>query len=133
MAPRFAQVFNVSQATIGLTVIALGTSLPELATTVSAAIRGHCAIAIGNVLGSNLFNMLAIMGLTAIVAPVPIPDVILKYDLWIMLAATLAIVPFVIRRSTIKRLPAMGFVFAYCAYMFFVFTPQRDMTSLVLN
>ena len=130
---EIAQIFHVSQTTIGLTIIALGTSLPELATTVSAAIRGHCAIAIGNVLGSNLFNMLAIMGLTAIVAPVPIPDVILKYDLWIMLAATLLIVPFVIRRTTIKRLPAMGFVLAYCAYMFFVFTPNREMTNLVLN
>ncbi len=132
-ATDIARTYDVSQAAIGLTVIALGTSLPELATTMSAAMRGHSAIAIGNVLGSNMFNLLAIMGLTAILAPVPIPDVVLKYDLWIMLAATLAIVPFVIRRSFIKRLPAAGFVLAYCAYMFFVFTPQRDFSAMVLN
>ena len=132
-ATDIAQTFGISQAAIGLTVIALGTSLPELATTLSAAMRGHSAIAIGNVLGSNMFNLLAIMGLTAILAPVPIPEVILKYDLWIMLAATLAMVPFVIRRTLIRRLPAMGFVFAYCAYIFFVFAPQRDVSAMVLN
>lgn len=132
-ATDIAQTFGISQAAIGLTVIALGTSLPELATTLSAAMRGHSAIAIGNVLGSNMFNLLAIMGLTAILAPVPIPEVVLKYDLWIMLAATLAMVPFVIRRTFIRRLPAMGFVVAYCAYIFFVFTPHRDVSAMVLN
>jgi len=128
-----AQAFDISKAAIGLSVIAIGTSLPELATTISAALRGHCAIAIGNVLGSNLFNILAIMGLTSMLAEVPVPESILKYDLWIMLAAILALVPFVIRRSTISRLPATGFLLAYCAYIFFVFTPQRDMANLVLN
>ena len=128
-----ASTFGVSQAAIGLTVIALGTSLPELATTMSAALRGHSALAIGNVLGSNMFNILAIMGLTAILAPVPVPEVVLRYDLWIMFAATLALVPFVIRRTSIRRLPAAGFVAAYCAYIFFVYTPQRDMFTLVLN
>ena len=128
-----ARAFDVSQAAIGLTVIALGTSLPELATTMSAALRGHSALAIGNVLGSNMFNILAIMGLTAILAPVPVPEVVLQYDLWIMAAATLALVPFVIRRTTIRRLPAAGFVVAYCAYIFFVYTPQRDMVTMMLN
>lgn len=132
-ATDIARTFGVSQAAIGLTVIALGTSLPELATTLSAAMRGHSAIAIGNVLGSNMFNLLAIMGLTAILAPVPIPDVVLRFDLWIMLAATLAMVPFVIRRTMIRRLPAMAFVVAYCAYIFFVFTPQRDVSAMMLN
>lgn len=132
-ATEIARAFDISQAVIGLTVIALGTSLPELATTMSAAARGHSALAIGNVLGSNLFNMLAIMGLTAILAPVPIPEAILSYDLWIMLAATLALVPFVIRRSMINRLPAMGFVLAYFTYIFFVLVPNRDVTAMVLN
>ncbi len=132
-ATVIAAEFGVSDATIGLTIIALGTSLPELATTMSAAFRGHCAIAIGNVLGSNLFNILAIMGLTAMVAPIPVPDVVLQYDLWIMLAATLALVPFVIRRGTISRLPACGFLFAYGAYIFFVFVPGREMIELVSN
>ena len=128
-----AQAFDISKAAIGLSIIAIGTSLPELATTLSAALRGHCAIAIGNVLGSNLFNILAIMGLTSMLAEVPVPESVLKYDLWIMLAAVLALIPFVIRRSTISRIPATGFVLAYCAYIFFVFTPQREMANLVLN
>ncbi len=128
-----AMAFGISPAAVGLTIVALGTSLPELATTMSAALRGHSAIAIGNVLGSNLFNILAIMGLTAIVTPVPVPEVVLRYDVWIMLAATLAIVPFVIRRSSITRVPATGFLIAYCAYIFFVFVPGREMTDLVLN
>ena len=132
-ATDIARTFGISQAAIGLTVIALGTSLPELATTLAAVVRGHSALALGNVLGSNMFNLLAIMGLTAILAPVPIPESILRYDLWIMLAATLAVVPFVIRRSAIRRLPAAGFVLAYCAYVFFVFAPQRDVTAMVLN
>ena len=67
-----AQAFDISKAAIGLSIIAIGTSLPELATTLSEALRGHCAIAIGNVLGSNLFNILAIMGVTALVADVPV-------------------------------------------------------------
>jgi cation:H+ antiporter len=130
-ATEIAMRFHVSEEAIGLTIIALGTSLPELATTMSAAFRGHCAIAIGNVLGSNLFNILAIMGLTAIVAPVPVPEVMLRYDLWIMLASILLLVPFVIRRTKITRLPATGFLLGYCAYMFFVYAPGREVMSLV--
>jgi cation:H+ antiporter len=132
-ATKLAMTFGVSEEVIGLTIIALGTSLPELATTLTAALRGHCAIAIGNVLGSNLFNILAIMGLTALVAaPIPVPESMLRYDLWIMLAVILALVPFVIRRATIRRAPAMGFVVAYCAYVFFSLMPDSEAVGLVV-
>lgn len=127
-----ARTFQVSEAAIGLTIIAFGTSLPELATTLAAAIRGHCGLAIGNVLGSNLFNILAIMGITAIVAPVSVPEEFLRFDLWIMLAATLALVPFVLSRRQITRIPAALFVGAYAAYIYVVLTPKMaEMTTQI--
>ncbi len=125
-ATEIAQNFGVAEATIGLTVVALGTSLPELATTVSAAFRGQAGLALGNVLGSNLFNILAIAGLTAMVTPVPVPDVIKQVDIWVMLAAALAITPFVLGRRYITRIPGLAFVVIYVAYIYFAFMPRAD-------
>lgn len=124
-ATGIARDFGISEAAIGLTLVALGTSLPELATTLAAALRGHSGLAVGNVLGSNLFNILAIMGVTSILAPVPIPEEMLRFDLWIMLAATVAVVPFALRRGTITRVPATAFVAAYLAYTYFVLNPMN--------
>jgi cation:H+ antiporter len=123
-ASEIARNFGISEATVGLTIIALGTSLPELATTVAAAVRGHCGLALGNVLGSNLFNILAIMGLTAMVIPVPVPNVIKNIDVWIMLAAALAITPFVLRRRCITWPAGLVFVSCYLLYISFVFMPR---------
>lgn len=122
---EIAKNFGVSEAVIGLTFIALGTSLPELATTLAAALRGHCGLALGNVLGSNLFNILAIMGVTAAIAPapVPVPEHFLRFDLWIMLAASFAIVPFVLTRARITRIPAALFLMAYGIYIYILFDP----------
>lgn len=125
-AVELAASLGVSQAAIGLTVVALSTSLPELATTISAALRRNCALALGNVLGSNLFNMLAIMGLTAMVTPVPVPDVFLRVDLWVMLAAVLAISPFVLQRIQITRLPGLILVLSYVVYIFVVYAPRME-------
>lgn len=122
-ATGIARDFGVSDAVIGLTILALGTSLPELATTLAAALRGHCALAIGNVLGSNLFNILAVLGITAMMAPLNVPEQILRFDIWIMLAAALAVLPFALRHRTITRLPAAIFVICYCFYIAFVFSP----------
>ena len=130
-ASVIAKDFGVSEAAIGLTLIALGTSLPELATTVAAALRGHCGLALGNVLGSNLFNILAIMGLTAMVVPVPVPDVIRSVDVWIMLAAALAITPFVLRRRSITWKIGLVFVSCYLAYISFVFAPRMSEVAAV--
>lgn len=125
-ASEIARNFGVSEAAVGLTLIALGTSLPELATTLSAAIRGQCGLALGNVLGSNLFNILAIMGLTAMVVPVPVPEVITSIDLWVMLAAALAIAPFVLRRKCISWPAGIVFVACYLLYISFVFVPRAE-------
>ncbi len=123
-ASEIARHFGVSEAAIGLTVVALGTSLPELSTTVAAALRGHCGIALGNVLGSNLFNILAIMGLTAMVVPVPVPDIITRMDVWVMLAAALAITPFVLRRACITWHAGLVFISCYAVYISYVLVPQ---------
>ncbi len=130
-ASTIAKDFGISEAAVGLTIIALGTSLPELATTVAAALRGHCGLALGNVLGSNLFNILAIMGLTAMVVPVPVPEVIKSVDVWIMLAAALAITPFVLRRRSITWKIGLVFVSCYLLYISFVFAPRMSQLAEV--
>ncbi len=123
---EIARGFGVSDAAIGLTLVALGTSLPELSTTLTAAVRGYTGLVLGNVLGSNLFNILAIMGLTSMVTPVPVPDVVMRIDLWVMLAAALAITPFVVNRTAITRLPGFVFVLCYILYIYMVFVPQSS-------
>jgi len=130
---EIARGFGVSDAAIGLTLVAFGTSLPELATTLTAAIRGYAGLALGNVLGSNLFNILAIMGLTSMVTPVPVPDMIMRIDLWVMLAAALAITPFVVNKSSITRLTGLVFVLSYILYIFLVLSPHVSAVSDVAS
>ncbi len=122
-AQTIARSWNVSETAIGLTVVALGTTLPELATALIAVRRGESGLALGNILGSNLFNILAIMGVTAIVTPVAIPDQILYVDLWVMLAASLVIFPFALGSGVLGRVPASAFVLAYIAYVAFSISP----------
>jgi cation:H+ antiporter len=122
-AAAVASAWGVSDTVIGLTIVAIGTSLPELATTVIAAFRQHGALALGNVLGSNLFNMLAIVGITAMVTPISIPAEILRLDIWVMLAATLVLVPFVVWKMPIGRIAGIAFLAAYAAYIGFLLSP----------
>lgn len=93
-----ARVMGVSETVIGLTLVAVGTSLPELATTVMAAIRKQADVALGNVIGSNMFNLLAIIGIAALFGPIPVEPSMLRFDLWVMLGASLVLVPFVFLR-----------------------------------
>ncbi len=132
-ASAVARVWGVSDTVIGLTIVAIGTSLPELATTVIAAIRGHGALALGNVLGSNLFNMLAIVGITAMVTPLSIPGEILRLDIWVMLAATAVLLPFVIWGLPIGRRTGIAFVAAYAAYIGFLLSPSAQASLAVVR
>jgi len=116
-ATFIAEGFNVSEALIGLTIVAIGTSLPELATVIVASWRGHTEVAIGNVLGSNIFNIFAVMGAASIVGPVSIPPKFMVFDIWVMLAATLALTVFILRRTPIKRKTGIVLLLAYCLYM----------------
>ncbi len=113
---------GISEAVIGLTLLAIGTSLPELATSLVATIRRHGDVTIGNVVGSNLFNLLGIMGVTAIVRPVPVPPEFLRFDLWIMLAAALLLVGFVADGRRINRITGAFLAISYGAYIWFQFT-----------
>ncbi len=113
-----ARLFGVSDAVIGLTVVAVGTSLPELAASVVAAYRGHTDVALGNVVGSNLFNVLGVIGVVAVVTPVTVEARVVDFDIWIMIGATLLFLPFMmggLRR--IGRAPALAFLIMYIAYM----------------
>ena len=114
-ATALAEAANISNAVIGLTVVAVGTSLPELATSVVASRRDEGAIAAGNVVGSNLFNLLGILGVGGLVRPLAAPG--LEWvDVVVMGAFTLAMVPMMITGLRLARLEAGGLLFAYGAY-----------------
>ena len=85
-----ARALGVSETVIGLTLVAIGTSLPELATCVAAVLRRQAAVVLGNVLGSNIFNLMGVLGLAGLVAPLTIPRSLLQFDIWIMLGVSLA-------------------------------------------
>jgi cation:H+ antiporter len=112
-----ASALGVSQAVIGLTIVAVGTSLPELATSLSAARRGEGEIAFGNIVGSNIFNILGILGITALISPIHVTGSLAGFDLVVMLAVTLLMLAIVIRQRRIGRLAGLVFLLLYAAYI----------------
>lgn len=116
-AVNIARDFGVSETAIGLTLVAVGTSLPELATTVMAALRRQAEVALGNVIGSNMFNLLAIIGVATMVGPIPVEPEVLKFDLWIMLGASLLLIPFVFFKRDITRPWGIGLFTLYIVYV----------------
>jgi len=120
-ARNIASDLGLSDEVIGLTLVAIGTSLPELATTVIAAFRSQAAVALGNAIGSNLMNILAIIGITSFFGPLPIDAHLLKVDIWVMAAASLALAPFVLQSRAITRPVGAVALLAYCAYIVALF------------
>ncbi|MCR8549452.1 calcium/sodium antiporter [Salipiger sp. P9] len=116
-ATEIATKFGVPDTVIGLTLVALGTSLPELATTVMAAIRRQADVALGNVIGSNLFNLLAIIGVAALIKPMPVDPEFLHFDLWVMLGATLLLLPFVFWGRDLGRVWGAVLSLLYLGYV----------------
>jgi cation:H+ antiporter len=116
-ATQIAQSFGISQALIGLTIVAIGTSLPELATATMAAYRGQGEVAIGTVIGANIFNILAILGVTALIAPVPIEARFVENDVWVMLATSGLLVGIVWLRGKVSR--AVGGILL-CLYALYI-------------
>ncbi|WP_300038202.1 calcium/sodium antiporter [uncultured Roseobacter sp.] len=102
-ATIIAREYGVSDTVIGLTLVAIGTSLPELATTTMAALRRQADVALGNVIGSNMFNLLAIIGIASLVGPIPVDPEFLRFDLWVMLGASLLLAVFVYGNRDITR------------------------------
>jgi cation:H+ antiporter len=115
-ATTIARAAGISEAVIGLTLVAIGTSLPELATSVIAALRKHTDVAIGNVLGSNMFNILSILGITALVTPIPINPEIMN-DIWIMLGVAVILLPALLTGHRLSRTEAVFFLAAYAGYI----------------
>lgn len=115
-ATAIAEAMGVSQLIIGLTIVAVGTSLPELATSVVACYRGERDIAVGNIVGSNIFNILTILGATAIMAKVPVSKAAISFDIPVMLAVAIACLPIFYTGNRISRWEGLLFISYYVAY-----------------
>ena len=120
-ATIIARTYGISETVIGLTLVAIGTSLPELATTGMAAIRRQADVALGNVIGSNIFNLLAIIGVAALIKPIPVDPAFLAKDFWVMLAAALLLIPFVFMGRNITRLWGLVLTGLYLGYLLTLF------------
>jgi cation:H+ antiporter len=114
---EIAAALGVSEAVIGLTIVAVGTSLPELVTSVVAAWRGEGDVAFGNVVGSNIFNLLGILGVTALVTPLPIDARLLQVDVWAMAAATALLVAAAVTGWRVTRAEAAALLALYAGYL----------------
>ncbi|KUJ76369.1 sodium:proton exchanger [Ruegeria marisrubri] len=121
-ASIIARTYGVSETVIGLTLVAVGTSLPELATTVMAALRRQADVALGNVIGSNMFNLLAIIGVATLFGRIEVAPEFLDFDLWVMLAASLLLIPFVFFKQDINRLWGVALTVLYGIYVIVVLT-----------
>ena len=119
-ASNIALEFGLSEAVIGLTLVAIGTSLPELATTVMAALRRQADVALGNVIGSNMFNLLGIIGVASLVGPIPVSETFFAFDFWVMLAASLILIPFVFFKLDLNRMWGVILTALYLAYLYVV-------------
>jgi cation:H+ antiporter len=133
-AVTIAHYLGVSDLIIGLTIIAVGTSLPELATSVLASWRGQRDIAVGNVVGSNIFNILAVLGLSTLVAPgeLSVPPAALTFDLPIMLAVAVACLPIFMAGHRINRWEGLLFLGYYGVYVLFLVLTAIDHDSRML-
>lgn len=133
-AVAFARVLGVSELVIGLTVVAVGTSLPEIATSILASLRGERDIAVGNVVGSNILNILAVLGLTTLIAPQPIavPVSALAFDLPVLVAAAVACLPIFFNGRLIARWEGALFLGYYLAYTIYLVLAATRHSALPL-
>lgn len=122
-ASELARVFGISEAVIGVTIVALGSSAPELATCAIAAYRKHSDIAIGNIVGSNLFNLAGIFGTTAIVIPMQVQERFINEDLPIVMLATAILLFIMLVRKNISRVTGISFILCYLLYITYQFAP----------
>jgi len=132
-AVAFAKAFGVSDLIIGLTIVAVGTSLPEVATSITAALKGERDIAVGNVVGSNTFNILGCVGLSGLASGtmgLTVADSLLAFDIWVMLAATLACLPIFISGREIARWEGGVLLVYYGAYVVYLIMAAQQHDAL---
>ena len=116
-AVLIATAFNVSETVIGLTIVAIGTSLPEIATVIIASYRGQPQVALGGVIGSNIFNLLAVLGISGLTGPIDVSASIVSFDIWILLLTAITLVFLVLRRKPIGRKTGIFFLLGYAVYL----------------
>jgi cation:H+ antiporter len=124
-----AESLGVSKTVIGLTLVAIGTSLPELAIVVVASLRGHADVALGNVLGSNIFNLLGITGVVAVVAPLQVSASLLQFDIWLLLGVTALLMPLMLTGGRLSRREGTLLVLLYAGFLAF---QAESIRSLVI-
>ena len=118
-ATKIAQYAGLSERFIGLTIVALGTSLPELFTSVAAARKGNADIAIGNIVGSNIFNILFVVGFSALITPVAFSKAF-EFDMWIALASSFMLLIFVLPTKALERWGGLAMLASYAAYLWYI-------------
>jgi cation:H+ antiporter len=116
-AVAIARDFGISEAFIGLTIVAVGTSLPELATSLIAALRRQSEIAIGNIVGSNIFNVLGILGVTAVITPIPVAERFLRFDLPVLIGVSVLLTGLLLMRPVIGRWVGLAMLAGYGGYV----------------
>ena len=118
-ATEIATYAGLSERFIGLTIVALGTSLPELFTSVTAARKGNADIAIGNIVGSNIFNILFVVGFSALITPVAFSRAF-EFDMWVALGSSLALLIFVLPTKALERWGGFAMLASYAAYLWYI-------------
>ena len=116
-AVDLAKAAGVSDTVIGITLVAIGTSLPELATAIVAGLRGHSDVALGNVLGSNIMNILLIVGILAIITPFHMAPAVIRVDMWIMAAVSVLLLPVLVIGKGINRAEGVFFLLLYAGFI----------------
>ena len=131
-ALEIAAAFGVSELIIGLTIVAAGTSLPEVATSIIAAVRGERDIAVGNVIGSCIFNILAVLGVASLVSPagIAVPQAALGFDIPMMIAVSIAAFPIFLTGYVISRAEGVAFLFYYVAYTAYLILQATEHDAL---
>lgn len=130
-ATEIAHFYEISDLIIGLTIVAIGTSLPELAASVTSAIRGHHDIAIGNIIGSNIFNLLAVLPIPGLIAPLVIDSSVLERDYLMMLGLTISLIVIIAlsyRRGAIPRFTGFILLVSYAAYMGLLYVQSQPLS-----
>jgi cation:H+ antiporter len=126
-ALAIAKIMGVAESAVGLSIVALGTSLPEFAAGMAAALRRQSAVAIGNAVGSNIFNILSIVGITSLIIPLRVDMNFLQFDYWVMLVVSAALLPIVYLQRSIGRFEGIIMALIYIGYLFVVFEVGHDM------
>ncbi|MEE9161456.1 MAG: calcium/sodium antiporter [Candidatus Neomarinimicrobiota bacterium] len=116
-AVTMARIFGLSELVIGVTIVAVGTSLPELATSLVAAFRKHSEIVLGNIMGSNVFNMIAVLGIIPLIEPIPVPVQALYFQMPVMLGLTIILLPLLKYTGGIRRSTGIALLVVYVAFV----------------